>query len=110
MNDMNKLMKQAQKLQKSMEEAQKQIIALEITGEAGGGLVKVTMRGDHRVIAVFIDPSLLKVEEQSILQDLVAAAVNKAVEQIVKTTETRMRSLTANLGLPTDLGGTGTQE
>jgi len=109
MTDMNKLMKQAQKLQEAMKKEQNDIINTEVTGEAGGGLVKITMRGDHKTVRVFIDESLLKPTEKDILQDLVAAASNHTVQQIAKMTESRMRTLTNNLGLPSGFGGEGTE-
>lgn len=105
MNDINKLMKQAQKLQEAMKKEQGEIINTEVTGEAGGGMVKVTMRGDHKVVRVVIDDSLLTASEKEILQDLIAAATNHAVQQVAKITESRMRTLTGNLGLPTGFGG-----
>lgn len=104
MTDINKLMKQAQKLQEAMKKEQSEIINTEVTGEAGGGLVKVVLRGDHKATRVDIDESLLKPSEKEILQDLAAAAFNQAVQQVAKITESRMRTLTGNLGLPSGFG------
>lgn len=87
------LMKKAQEMQKKMQEIQKQIAEMEVTGQSGGGLMKVTMTGQHYAKRVTIDPSLLK-EEKSIIEDLIAAAINDAADKIEKGTRDRMSGLT----------------
>lgn len=87
------LMKKAQEMQKKMQEIQKQIAEMEVTGQSGGGLVKVTMTGQHYAKRVTVDPSLLK-EEKSIIEDLIAAAINDAADKIEKGTRDRMSGLT----------------
>ena len=93
------LMKQAQRMQESMKKAQEELAAMEVTGQAGGGLVSVVMTGRHDVKRVSIDDNLLK-EDKEMLEDLLAAAVNDAVRQVESTTQEKMAGLGAGMGLP----------
>ena len=93
------LMKQAQAMQANLQKAQEELAKLEITGEAGGGLVKVVMNGRHDVKRVTIDDSLLS-DDKEMLEDLVAAAVNDAVRAIEKKSKDTMSGLTAGMNLP----------
>ncbi|API87059.1 YbaB/EbfC family nucleoid-associated protein [Francisella uliginis] len=79
--DMSKLMQQAQKMQEQMKKAQEERDNMEVNGESGAGLVKVTMTGKYDVKSVNIDDSLMK-EDKEMLEDLIAAAVNSAVKKI----------------------------
>ena len=92
------LMQQAQKMQQEMQKAQEELARLEVTGEAAGGLGKVTMTGKHAVRRLQIDPSLL--EDREMLEDIVTAAVNDAVNRIASTTQDRMSDMTAGIPLP----------
>ena len=93
------LMKQAQMMQENMKKAQEQIAAMEVEGQSGAGMVKVLMNGRHDVKRVTIDPSLMS-DDKEMLEDLIAAAVNDAVRKIETTTQEKMGSLTAGMGLP----------
>jgi len=93
------LMKQAQQMQANMQKAQEEIAGMEITGEAGGGLVKVTMTGRHEARRVSIDASLVG-DDREMLEDLVAAAINDAAHKIDSATQERMSGMTAGLNLP----------
>jgi DNA-binding YbaB/EbfC family protein len=93
------LMKQAQRMQETMQKAQQELAVMEVTGQAGGGLVSVVMTGRHDVKRVSIDDSLLK-EDKEMLEDLLAAAVNDAVRQVETTAQEKMSGLTAGMGLP----------
>jgi len=97
------LMKQAQQMQEQMQrqlaQAQEELASLEITGEAGGGMVQVVMNGRHDVRRVSIDPSLMG-DDREMLEDLVAAAVNDAVRKVEQTTQQKMSGLTSGLNLP----------
>ena len=93
------LMKQAQEMQANMQKAQEKLADIEVTGESGGGLVKVTMTGKHEVRRVVIDDSLLS-DDKDMLEDLVAAAINDATHKVETTTQEQMSSLTAGLNLP----------
>ena len=92
------LMQQAQKMQQEMQKAQEELARLEVTGEAAGGLVRVTMTGKHAVRRLEIDPSLL--DDREMLEDIVTAAVNDAVNRIASTTQDRMSDMTAGIPLP----------
>jgi len=93
------LMKQAQKLQEDMQRAQEEIAKLEVTGEAGGGLVSVTVNGRHEARRVQIDASLLT-DDKEMLEDLVAAAFNDAAHKLERETQEKMSSMTSGLSLP----------
>src|SRR5690554_775939 len=93
------LMKQAQAMQDNLKKAQEELGSIEVTGESGAGLVKVTMTCKHDVRRVTIDPSLLA-DDKDMLEDLVAAAVNDAVRRVEATIQEKIAGLTAGLGLP----------
>ncbi|UCE76137.1 MAG: YbaB/EbfC family nucleoid-associated protein [Gammaproteobacteria bacterium] len=93
------LMKQAQQMQANMQKAQEEIASLEVTGESGGGMVKVTMTGRHEARRVEIDPSLLS-DDKEMLEDLVAAAINDAAHKVEAVTQERMAGMTSGLNLP----------
>jgi DNA-binding YbaB/EbfC family protein len=95
------LMKQAQKMQENLQKAQEELGSMEVTGQAGGGLVSVVMTGRHDVKRVTIDDSLVG-DDKEMLEDLVAAAVNDAVRQVEKTTKEKMSAMTGGMGLPGD--------
>ncbi|HEY9147748.1 MAG TPA: YbaB/EbfC family nucleoid-associated protein [Gammaproteobacteria bacterium] len=93
------LMKQAQKMQEDMQRVQEELANMEITGQAGGGMVKVVMTGRHDLKRVSIDDSLMS-DDKEMLEDLIAAAVNDAVRQLEQTSQERMSGLTAGMNLP----------
>jgi DNA-binding YbaB/EbfC family protein len=93
------LMKQAKEMQENMEKAQAELANLEVTGESGGGMVKVTMTGKHEVRRVSIDDSLMD-DDKDMLEDLVAAAINDAAHKVESTTQERMSGLTSGMDLP----------
>ncbi len=87
------LMKKAQEMQKQMQTIQTEVSAMEVTGVSGGGLVSVVMTGRYRVKRITLDPSLMK-EEKSMVEDLVAAAINDVVTKIEQSTRGKMTALT----------------
>jgi hypothetical protein len=93
------LMKQAQQMQENMKRAQEELALLEVEGQSGAGLVKVTMTCKHDVKRVAIDPSLLA-DDKDMLEDLVAAAFNDAVRRAEELSTEKMGKLTAGLPLP----------
>lgn len=93
------LMKQAQQMQADMQKAQQEIASLEVTGESGGGLVKVTMTGRHEASRVEIDDSLVG-DDKDMLEDLIAAAINDAAHKVEAATQERMSGVTAGMNLP----------
>ncbi|HEU4459448.1 MAG TPA: YbaB/EbfC family nucleoid-associated protein [Methylibium sp.] len=98
-NQLAGLMKQAQAMQDNLKRAQDELALLEVSGEAGAGLVKVTMTAKHDVKRVSIDPSLLA-DDKDMLEDLVAAAFNDAVRKAAALSEEKMGKLTAGMPLP----------
>lgn len=98
-NQLAGLMKQAQAMQDNLKKAQDQLALVEVEGQAGAGLVKVTMTCKNDVKRVSIDPSLLA-DDKDMLEDLVAAAFNDAVRKAEATSQEKMASLTAGMPLP----------
>ncbi|MBP7547753.1 MAG: YbaB/EbfC family nucleoid-associated protein [Corallincola sp.] len=97
--NMGNLMKQAQQMQERMQKMQVEIAAAEVTGEAGGGMVKVVMTGGHSVRRVSIDQSLMG-DDKEMLEDLIAAACNDAARRVEEMTKERMSGVTGGLPLP----------
>lgn len=93
------LMKQAQQLQANMQKAQEELARMEVTGEAGGGMVKVVMTGKHEVRRITLDDKIIG-DDKEMLEDLIAAAVNDAVNKIETETRERFSGMTAGMGLP----------
>lgn len=93
------LMKQAQQMQENLKKAQEEIAAMQVEGQAGAGMVKVTMTGRHDVKRVNIDPSLMG-DDKDMLEDLIAAALNDAVRRVETLTQEKMGGLTSGFGLP----------
>ena len=86
-------------MQENLKKVQEQIATMEIEGQAGAGLVKVTMTGRHDIKRVSIDESLMS-DDKEMLEDLVAAAVNDAVRKVESTTQEKMSGVTSGLPLP----------
>lgn len=93
------LMRQAQQMQETMKKAQAELAELEVTGEAGAGMVKVVMNGRHEAKRVTIEPRLLG-EDKDMLEDLLAAAINDAVHRIDARTQEKYSGLMSGLNLP----------
>ena len=98
--DINKLMQQAQAMQKQLEDAGRQIDAMEFEGSASNGLVKTTVGGDNRILSVWIDPSILNPEDQEMIQDLIMIAVNDAIGKADEYRKNRFGSMASAMGLP----------
>jgi hypothetical protein len=96
---LSNLMKQAQQIQNNLQKAQEELANVEVTGEAGGGMVKIVMTGRHDVKRVEIDPTLMT-EDKEMLEDLVAAAVNDAVRKVERTSQDKLSGMAGKLGLP----------
>lgn len=95
------MMKQAQQMQEQMQKAQEELVNIEVTGESGAGMVKVTMTGKHDVKKVELDDSLLN-DDKDMLEDLLAAAINDANRRVETASQEKMSEVTAGLGLPAD--------
>ncbi|WP_256489182.1 YbaB/EbfC family nucleoid-associated protein [Pleionea sp. CnH1-48] len=99
MKGLGNIMKQAQQMQEKMQQMQEEAASLEVTGEAGAGMVKVIMNGRHDVRRVELDDSLLQ-DDKEILEDLIAAAINDAVRKVETQTQDKMSELTSGLPIP----------
>lgn len=97
--DIGQLMKKAQKMQAEMQKAQEELANLEVQGEAGGGLVRLTMTCRHELRGVQIDPSLLG-DDRDMLEDILIAAFNDAVRKAEQATRDKLSGMTGGLGLP----------
>lgn len=96
---LGQFMQQAQQMQENIKRAQQEIATLEVTGESGAGLVKVTMTGKYQARRVEIDAAALE-EDKAFLEDLVAAAINSASERVESAVKEKMASVTGGMQLP----------
>lgn len=96
------LMKQAQQMQADMKKAQEEMASMEITGESGGGMVRLTMNGKHQVQGLAIDDTLFG-DDKEMLEDLIIAAFNDAQRKLEKSTQEKFSGLAGGLNLPPGL-------
>jgi len=96
---MGNLMKQAQQMQAKMAKAQEELAQMEVTGESGAGMVKVTMTGSHNIRRVEIDDSLMA-DDKEMLEDLIAASFNDAVRRVEEQNKEKMGALTGGMQMP----------
>ena len=102
-DNLGDLMKEAQKMQAKMLDAQKELEQLEVTGQAGGDLVSIVMTGKHDAKSAKVDESLFDPDEKEMLEDLIVAAINDAVRKIDKEARGKMQSLTKGVQLPPEM-------
>lgn len=95
---LNEIMERAQAMQKKLQEIQKSVSEMLVVGQSGGGVVKITVTGQHHAKSVALDPNLLK-EDKSIIEDLIAAAINDATDKVEKSLRDKMGGLTG-INLP----------
>ena len=93
------LMRQAQQMQENLQKAQAELGLLEVTGESGGGIVKVRMNGKHEVARVTLEPALA-LDDRELLEDLVTAAINDAVAKVAAATQQKFAGMMGGLQLP----------
>lgn len=98
--DMRALMKQAQQMQKQMQETQEQLAQREVTAEVAGGQVVAVMNGRHQLVSLTIRPETVDPQDVEFLQDLVIGAVNEAVRRTDEMVEKEMGAVTGGLKLP----------
>lgn len=103
MVNFNQFLKQAQSMQKKMQEMQDQMANTEYTGKAGGGLVDITVTGKGEARKIAIDSSLLKENEKEMLEDLIVAAFNDAKKKVDEDSQSSMSSAFGGMGLPPGL-------
>lgn len=97
MMDMFNMMGKVKELQARLKEAQDNLVKVTATGESGGGMVKATVNGKKQIINIDIDSSLLKGDDKAIVQDLVVAAVNKALEEVEIMAKEELRKSTEGI-------------
>ena len=93
------LMKQAQEMQANMKKAQEEMASLTVTGESGGGMVRITMTCQHQVQALDIDDTLVG-DDKEMLEDLIIAAFNDALRKVETTVQEKFAGMATGLGLP----------
>jgi DNA-binding YbaB/EbfC family protein len=103
MQDLMKMMKQVQDIQGRMQQMQEELAALQVEGQSGGGLVRVTLNGKMEARAVKLDPSLVKPEDTEMLEDLILAAFQDAKAKAEAALQEKMQEVTGGLPLPPGL-------
>ncbi len=98
--DMNKILKQAQKMQKEMARQQEELAAKEFSASSGGGMVTVKVNGKNEVLSLIIDPEVVNKEDVAMLQDLVMAAVNEAHRRAQQEMQNAMQGLMGGMKIP----------
>jgi DNA-binding YbaB/EbfC family protein len=99
MKDISQIMRQAQAMQAKINEAQKKLEAMEVEGTAGGGMVKMRISGKNALLAISIDPSLMKEDEREIVEDLIKAAHDDARRKLEDAQNDEMKGLSGGLGI-----------
>ena len=102
--NMSKILKQAQDMQKKLEEAQSQLGDIIVAAEAGGGMVSVKINGNQEILELTIDEEALD-EEKELLEDLIVSAINKGLKKAQEVAASQMKDIMGDLGLPGMLGG-----
>ncbi len=96
--NMNNLMKQAQRMQRQMEESQKELETKEFTAKAGGGAVEVTVSGKKEIVKVVLSQDVVDPDDVEMLQDLIVAATNEALRMADEASANMMSKMTGGLG------------
>ncbi|PJB00026.1 MAG: hypothetical protein CO128_01720 [Ignavibacteriales bacterium CG_4_9_14_3_um_filter_30_11] len=94
---MQGMMQQVQKMQQEMQEVQEQLGRMEVSAEAGGGMIKATANGNKEIVSIEIDSQVIVADDKEILEDLVVAAVNKALQSAAKLAEEEMKKVTKGM-------------
>ncbi|MES0874338.1 YbaB/EbfC family nucleoid-associated protein [Sinimarinibacterium thermocellulolyticum] len=103
---LGQIMRQAQQMQDNMRRVQEEIARMEVTGEAGAGMVKLTLTGRYQCRKVEINPDALK-EDKEFVEDLIAAAINDAAQKVEEATKAKLGAVTAGMQLPPGFAGLG---
>lgn len=98
--DINKLMKQAQDMQRQLEDANKQITAMEFEGNASNGLVKVKVNGDYKILKVEIQKEIISPDDKEMIEDLIMIATNEAITKADEAKKKKFGSMANSIGLP----------
>ena len=97
---MQKLMKQAQKMQQDMNRAKAELAEAQVEGVSGGGMVKVTATGDGQITSICINPEIIDPEDKEMLEDMVLAAINEALAAAAALSAEKMGAVTGGMNLP----------
>jgi DNA-binding YbaB/EbfC family protein len=100
MKNMNKLLKQAQKMQSQVIKAQEELQRKEYEGVSGGGMVKAVLNGRHELVSIKINPEVVDPDDVEMLEDLIVAAHASAVEQVKSESDSVFGSIQSGLGMP----------
>jgi DNA-binding YbaB/EbfC family protein len=100
--NLGKIMKQVQEMQANMQKLQEELANMEVTGQAGGGMVSVVLTGRHEARRVNIDPALLS-DDKEMLEDLVAAAINDAAHKLEEASKEKLADIAGGLAMPPGL-------
>ncbi len=98
--NMNSMLKQAQKMQEDMSALSAQLEEREYTATAGGDMVTVTVTGKHRIQSIHINPDAVDPEDVEMLEDMIAVAINDAMQQVDDTAEQEMGAITGSMNIP----------
>ncbi|GAB6138950.1 YbaB/EbfC family nucleoid-associated protein [Halanaerobaculum tunisiense] len=98
--DMQKMMKQAQKMQSKMSDMQEELADETLDASAGGGVVTVTVNGNQEVVDIDIDPDAVDPDDAEMLEDLILAATNEAMREMQEMVDQKMGQLTGGMDLP----------
>ena len=99
-HDMQKMLKQAQKMQSQMAQMQEELKTKEVEGSSGGGMVKVTMNGSNELVSIKINPEVVNPAEVEMLEDLIIAAHTQALEKVKEMSESAFGAISGGLKLP----------
>lgn len=103
---LGQIMRQAQQMQDNMKRVQDEIARMEVSGESGAGMVKVTLTGKYQCRKVEINPDALK-EDKEFVEDLIAAAINDAAQKVEEISKSKLGAVTAGMQLPPGFAGLG---
>ena len=98
--NMNAMLRQAQKMQEDMAALQAELEEREYDVSAGGGMVQVKINGKREILSIDVNPDIVDPDDVEMLQDILVAAVNEAIKRVDSTTETEMQKITGGLGMP----------
>ncbi len=98
--NIGKMMKQAKELQENMKKMQENLADMEVVGESGGGMVKVTMRGDHSVRSLQIEDEVWADQDRDLIEDLIVAAMNQASQAVSNAVKEKQKEMMAGLPIP----------
>lgn len=98
--DMNRMMKEARKMQMELAKAQEEATQLTAEGTAGGGVVRAVATGENVIESITIDPSVIDPDDVEMLQDLITAAVNEALRAVQEQASAKLNAVTGGLGIP----------